>query len=262
MHKVILVDDEPVVLDGLSRAVRWAELSCVVSGTAADGLAALDLVRSERPDIVVCDIRMPKLDGLAFIERAREANPAIRFIILTGYRQFEYARRAVDLGVCRFLLKPTDVAEVEAAVRDAGEALRAGRAGVPAPEAGVPGAGSSGPALPDAAGAGPLARAALDLVANGFRRDLGLEDAASALGVSPWHLSKVVNRELGLSFPDLVNGARLREAARLLGSSTMKVFEVADAVGFRDLARFSRLFKAAYGATPSDYHRATYLVPG
>ena len=80
---------------------------------AADGREALDMVSRMKPDIVVTDIRMPYIDGLEFITRAKEIDPDIQFIIISGHDEFEYAQKALKLGVCDFLLKPLDNEELQ-----------------------------------------------------------------------------------------------------------------------------------------------------
>ncbi len=107
MKKVVLVDDEPGVVEGLSVMIDWSEYGFEISGTAEDGLSAFELIKKERPDLVVTDIRMPEMDGLELIKAVREAKSCSpHFLILSGYREFDYARRAMTLGVDDYLLKP------------------------------------------------------------------------------------------------------------------------------------------------------------
>ena len=113
MYRVILVDDERLILRGLSTVVPWAELGCEVAGTAHDGAAGLELIRKIRPDIVLTDIRMPNMDGLTMLAAIRSEFPEIQMSVLTAYRDFEYARKAITLGVCRYLLKPSDLEELK-----------------------------------------------------------------------------------------------------------------------------------------------------
>ncbi|MEK3734457.1 MULTISPECIES: response regulator transcription factor [Paenibacillus] len=117
MYKVLLVDDERIILDGISRMVDWAAYQTVLIGTAQNGLAAYDIIVSESPDIVICDIRMPGLDGLELVAKAHATHPHIQFVLLSGFGEFEYANRAMQYGVKHYLLKPTDESKI-------GEALQ------------------------------------------------------------------------------------------------------------------------------------------
>ena len=107
MYKVLIVDDEPIICEGLKKSVRWADFNCEVAGTASNGLEGLDLMRELEPDILISDIAMNNMDGLAMVAAIRSEYPEVEVCLLTGYRNFEYAQRAIKLGVTRFLLKPS-----------------------------------------------------------------------------------------------------------------------------------------------------------
>ena len=117
MYRVILVDDERLIIRGLSSVVPWAELGCEVAGVAYDGKSGLELIRSLKPDIVMTDIRMPNMDGLTMLAAIRSEYPQIQTAVLTAYRDFDYARQALTLGVCRYLLKPSNLDELKETVR-------------------------------------------------------------------------------------------------------------------------------------------------
>lgn len=105
-YKVLLVDDEEEIREGMARRVPWADLGLVICGTAENGIEALDLVEKENPDIIITDIQMPFMDGLEFIEQARKRLPLSKFIVFSGYDVFEYAQKSVSLHVTEYLLKP------------------------------------------------------------------------------------------------------------------------------------------------------------
>ena len=116
MYKVAIIDDEPLIVEGLSKTMAWEKWNCQVTVTAGDGKEGMALIREKRPDIVITDICMPKMDGLRMIAGLKSEFPDMQLIILTGYREFEYARQAIELGVSRFLLKPSKMNELEEAV--------------------------------------------------------------------------------------------------------------------------------------------------
>ena len=116
MYKVAIIDDEPLIVEGLSRTMAWEKWKCQVIGTAGDGQEGMEMIREKRPDIVITDICMPKMDGLRMIAGLKSEFPDMQLIILTGYREFEYAREAISLGVARFLLKPSRMNELEEAM--------------------------------------------------------------------------------------------------------------------------------------------------
>lgn len=112
--KVIIVEDEPRVRKGLSEAVDWESLGMTLSGTAANGLEGLELFRQHTPDLVIADIRMPVMDGLAMTEAIMEQRSDIKIIIISGHDEFEYAQRCITLGVDNYLLKPIGRRELQA----------------------------------------------------------------------------------------------------------------------------------------------------
>lgn len=124
MYKLLIVDDEPTIRKGLSQFIPWSSLDAVVSGEAANGKEAMALIESLHPDIVITDIRMPVMDGIAVARYLHEHFPQIKCIILTGYAEFEYAQSAIRYGVVDFVLKPTSREKLIQAVRLAQERIR------------------------------------------------------------------------------------------------------------------------------------------
>ena len=107
MYKVAIIDDEPLIVEGLCRTMPWEKWNCQLAGFAYNGKEGMSMIQKERPDIIISDINMPELDGLKMIAALKSEFPDMQLIILTGYREFEYAREAISLGVARFLLKPS-----------------------------------------------------------------------------------------------------------------------------------------------------------
>ena len=116
MYKVVIIDDEPIIVEGLGKSVDWYQFGCVVAGMAGSGEEGIRLIREVKPDIIFTDIRMPCMDGLTMIAAIRSEFPGTQIAILTGYRDFDYAQRAIRLGVTRFLLKPSKMNEIREAL--------------------------------------------------------------------------------------------------------------------------------------------------
>lgn len=108
MKKVMLVEDEDLILEGLCNIIDWEGLSLEVVHKAHNGKEALEFWEKEPVDIVVTDIEMPVMDGITLLEKLREKDEKVRFIILTGYESFEYARSVIHFGVEDYILKPID----------------------------------------------------------------------------------------------------------------------------------------------------------
>ncbi|MDT4761508.1 response regulator [Sphaerochaeta sp. PS] len=111
--KVVVADDEQRVCALICALIDWDRLGLELCGTAYDGISALALIEQVRADLVITDIRMPGLDGLELIKKAKEANPSLQFIIISGHKQFDYAQTAIKYGVAEYLLKPIKQHELE-----------------------------------------------------------------------------------------------------------------------------------------------------
>ncbi|MGS2776144.1 response regulator [Robertmurraya sp. GLU-23] len=119
MYKLLIVDDEKIVIEGLKLVVNWQEHQIEIVGSASDGEEALKEIMNKKPDIVLVDIRMPKLNGLDLIQETKALNLDTVFIILSGYSKFDYAKRAIQLEAIDFLVKPIEVEEIVHSIKKA-----------------------------------------------------------------------------------------------------------------------------------------------
>lgn len=117
MIKALLFDDEYIVLEALSVLVDWEGMGIELAGSASDGLSALNLFREIKPDIVLTDIRMPGMNGLQLIEEMLKEKPDICCIVFSGYNEFQYVKRAIQLGVADYVEKPITEQSIEQALR-------------------------------------------------------------------------------------------------------------------------------------------------
>lgn len=248
MLKVVLVEDEPLVRQGLALAVDWASMGCVVAGEAGDGEEGCRVIRAVQPDFVLTDVRMPKLDGISMIARLRQEGCAAEFVILTAYSDFEYAHSALKLGVTDYLLKPfEDDSELEAAVEKIRRRLAQRASGAPGGEAGLfrfdldKGAKSK------------YVEEAVDYIRKNYASRITINSCAEAISLSEGYLSRLFRKETGYTFNAYLAAYRIHVAMRLLRDHHMKVYEVAPQVGYTDTAYFSTQFKKAVGISPSEY---------
>ena len=259
MYKVVIIDDEPIIVTGLTKLVPWEKYDCVVAGTAFDGEEGLELIRNERPDIVFSDIYMPKMDGLLMAAALKSEFEDMELTILTGYRDFELLQQALRLGVRRYVLKPSNMDELEEALQAMTEKLK--KKGILPEKV----AGAQSEKEPDQqteketateveSPAGSfLVNNAIAFMKENYTHKITLKEVADNIYVSQWHLSKLLNRHMGQSFSELLNSIRVEEAKELLKDPALRVGDVADAVGFLDLAHFSRVFKKNTGMSANEY---------
>lgn len=241
MYDVVLVDDEQIILQGLSQVFPWARYHCRVVDTAVDGHQGLSIIHQKRPQILFTDIRMPNMDGLNMIAALKSEFPNLQITVLTAFRDFDYAQRAIQLGVCRYLLKPSRMEELHEAVAAMTANLDAAVPPDAEPDTDDPEAGSF------------VARAAIRYIEEHYAEHLSLSEVADKVYISQWHLSKLINRYARQSFFDLLNKCRVQRSQEMLSDPMFKVNEVAYAVGYADVAHFSRIFKKMTGKTPMEY---------
>lgn len=255
--KLVVVDDEPKIRNGLVRLLGSHE-GWQVSGVFEDAHTALSALYDERADVVVTDIRMPELSGLELIRQIREREPDIHIVILSGYSNFAYAQKAIELGVTRYLLKPTNPRELIAVLEGIEKELEpAAREG--APVSGPDSAPGYGP-LSDRDGVGNLlVQKAIRHVEVHYGERITLKDMSRELHLSPNYLCELFKRHTGKSLMEYVAEYRMMKARTYLDQVGYKVWEVAEMVGYKEAKYFSSAFKKAYGITPMEYRNKRQL---
>ncbi len=238
MYKVVIIDDEPIIVEGLSKAVHWEKWNCQVAATAENGQSGIEIIKRENPDILFSDIRMPGMDGLSMIAALKSEHPHMQIAILTGFRDFEYAREAIRLGVTRFLLKPSKMEELEEAVQVMVQNLSHRKENT---EGEKEEAGSF------------IAQNAVKYIEENYMEKLKLSDVADHVYVSQWHLSKILNQHVEKSFSDILNHARIEKAKELLREPSLRIGDIAEKAGFLDMAHFSRVFKKHTGVSANEF---------
>ena len=275
MYKVAIVDDEPVIVRGLTKMIPWESYNCRVVGTAGDGQEGMKLIREQKPDILISDICMPGIDGLTMIAGMKSEFGHMQITILTGFRDFDYAQQAIRLGVTRFLLKPSKMDELEEAVRVMIENLEkqgitgkedgtdegvgentpkaeGNREGEEGKEKAEPSEGKEGEET-DSPASCFIVKNALAYIEENYREKLKLSDVADQIYVSQWHLSKLLNKHTGQNFSEIHNTIRIEKAKELLKDPSLRIGDIAEEVGFLDVAHFSRVFKKQAGISANEY---------
>lgn len=241
MYRVVLIDDEPLITEGLRKIVSWEKYHCEVVGTAEDAVSGAQLIRSLQPHILFTDIRMPGDDGLTMLAGLRSEFHEMQVTVLTGYREFNYAQEAIRLGVTRFLLKPSRMDEIHEALDAMTARLSESKAGE---EAENENAGSF------------LINQATAYMQKHYAEKLTLQEVADACYVSQWHLSKLMNRHTGKSFYDILNSLRIKAAKELLKDPGLRISDIGEMVGYADTAHFAKVFRKLAGMSANEYRNS------
>jgi two-component system, response regulator YesN len=248
MYKVVIIDDEPIIVEGITRMVPWDKFGCSIVATANDGIEGAEIIREQQPNILFSDIAMPGLDGLSMVAGLKSEFPNIEISILTGYRDFDYAQRAIRLGVTRYLLKPSSMDEINEAIEAMVGNLTAKNI--------VPEHIENNPSdenKPDNAVSSFIVNNAIKYIEQNYAHKLTLSEVAEKTYISQWHLSKLLNRHMGQNFSEILNHIRIKEAQKLLKDPSLRIGDIAEMVGFIDMAHFSRVFKKILGTSANEY---------
>lgn len=254
MYKVIIIDDEPIIVEGLSRTVPWEQYGCEISATAYDGMEGRELIKKIKPHIVISDISMPGLDGLSMVAGIKSEFPDLEISILTGYRVFDYVQRAINLGVTRFLLKPSNMEEIKEAIETMVSNLRARDIKEEKQQIEAVEPKHDNPA------SSFIVKNAKQYIEKNYALKLTLSDVAEKTYVSQWHLSKLLNQHLGQNFSEILNEVRIKEAKKFLKDPSLRICDVAEKVGYIDIAHFSRIFKRVTGIPASEYRNTVIEI--
>lgn len=241
MYHVVIVDDEPIIVEGISKLVPWEKYGCRVVACAYNGKEGLETIRENSPDIVFTDISMPGMDGLKMIAALKSEFPQMQISILTGYRDFDYCQEALRLGVCRFLLKPSKLEEIEEALKVMADTLKKNNV---APKEESNEENSAGRFI---------VKNALAYMEENYAQKLTLGLVAEKTYVSQWHLSKLLNKHEGRNFSEILNQIRVEHAKELLKEMQLRIADISEMVGFTDVAHFSRVFKKLEGISANEY---------
>ena len=247
MFRVILIDDEPLIVEGLKKVVRWEEYQCTVVATAEDAEKGAELIRTLQPDILFTDIRMPGVDGLTMLAGLRSEFPDLQVTVLTGFRDFAYAQEAIRLGVARFLLKPSKMDEIREALVCMTTRLEKKHMEQSTEQ--------EEPEERENAGSF-LVNRAHDYLEEHYAEKLTLQEVADACYVSQWHLSKLLNRYTKKNFYDLLNNRRIRAAKELLADPSLRIGDIGEMIGYADPAHFARVFRKIAGMSANEYRNS------
>ncbi len=240
--KVVLVEDEEIVLRELEETIDWEGLGLEVVGTAKDGIEGENMIKALSPDIVVTDIKLPGKNGLQMIEDAAVTNG----IILSGYTDFEFTKRAIRLGVFDYLEKPVDDDELEASLKTL--AIR-----IIEDEKDMDSISDGCRIVLKEDVQSHWIKVAIEYIGKNYMNQIALSDIARETRLSESHLSSLFKAETGINFLQYLNAVRINAAIRLLSSSSMNVSEIARSTGFPNPGYFTKIFRRFMGKTPTEY---------
>lgn len=243
MYKMVIVDDEYFTCEGLKILLDWKEMNIEIVGCALNGEEGINLVEQEKPDIIITDIRMNIMDGLTMIQKLRNNGFAGEVIVLSGYKVFEYAQKAMLNDVSCYLLKPITEDKMKEAITivvkkldekhskkfkedleiDAKKILHSNWAEV------------------------------MKYIDDNITTDITLKDVASIACLEATYFSRLFKKKTGIGFLEYITQKRMLRAQKLLTHTQMHVKEIMYALSYKDEKYFRQLFKNFTGYSPTEY---------
>ena len=244
MTKVLIVEDEEMIRKGIILTINWKSLNCEVVGEASNGIEGLEATKKLNPDIIITDIKMPKMDGLEMLRQLRQAGNNTDVIILSAFNTFAYAQNALRLGAVDYILKPFHDGELERTIK-----LITNKLGMSEEKTSE----DEFPYVPPEHKSKYITETMEYIKMHYNDPDICLASMAQNMEISEGHLSHVFKKETNLGPLNFLTHYRIYQAKLLLADCRIKIYEVAERVGYKDIGYFSAIFKKIAGTSPSEY---------
>jgi two-component system response regulator YesN len=256
--KVLIVDDEYLERTLIKLSVDWITHDFEIIGEADSGESALRLMEKNPPDILITDICMPFMDGLKLCRVVREKYEHIKIIIITGHREFEYAKTAIKLGVTDFLLKPINSEEVlKIALKLKEEIIDKQKflSEYNAMKKQLSGGLSFIKVQDNKKNSDPVEKIIAYIEKNITNSELSLSTIASSLFMNYSYLSRIFKQEMEESITEYVTKLRINKSILYINNTNLKAYEIAEKVGIKDAHYFSICFKKYTGKSVNEYRK-------
>lgn len=238
---VLLIDDEITMLHIMETAIDWKKKGIQKVFTAYNADLARDIISSSQINLVICDIEMPKENGLSLIKWIQDMYPEIINIILTGYPDFNYARSAISLGVYRYLLKPVAFDELEQTIASAVERLEKYQ---------IKNNVEADPETTDAV------NTIKQYLESHYSEVITRKQVEELVHLNPDHMNREFKKHTGYTLMEYVQYYRILMAKKMLRETTLSISEISIRTGYDSPAYFSKVFKKQTECTPMEYRAA------
>lgn len=243
MYTVYLVDDEQWLLESLCKSIEWSKYNATVVGKTTKSLVAFEEIQAIQPDIIISDVRMPKMNGLELMAKLKARFCKSAFIILSGYAEFEYVQQALHHEAVSYCLKPFEESTMIEALKKA-QAICSKQELVDALQGGSEEQKES---------ANQTFQKICTYIKHNFTTTMTLQEIAEKFFLNPSYLSNLFKKELGLNYSTYLATIRIDYACELLKNTQLSINQVADQIGFKNYFYFARVFKKYKNMTPSQY---------
>lgn len=249
MYRVVVIEDEEAIRKGIIMSIDFSALNCILIGEASNGVEGIKLIQEKKPDIVITDVTMPLMSGIEMIEQTLEFN--YTSIIISGYDEFSYAKKAIKLGVCDYLMKPIDKEELNNVIQSivSGFDLSSRISGLLKEKNQI----EHIQLLETLNKEDHLVDKIMEYINLHYSEKIFLSDIADVLNYSESLLSKRFRRVTQMTFNEYLNRFRIQKSIEYMKKGTYGLTEISDICGFSDYKYFSTVFKKYTGYAPSQF---------
>ncbi len=256
MYKVLVVEDEDIIRKGLVFMMDWTSVDCLVVGEAADGEEGLKKIEEVKPDIVITDVKMPFKDGLEMLEESIRKYK-YEAIIITGFSEFEYAKKAISLGVNEYVLKPVDFDELKRILLNLSKKLKS-KKDINNLEDAIKDIGLYKEILNIEhlsliESADDLTQKVMSYITKHYPEKITLDDLADLFETSKVTLNNKFKEDTTYTINDFINRYRILKSLELLKKKDLMIYQAATESGFQDYKYYSQVFKKYTGYSPSEF---------
>ena len=249
---VILIDDEQVAVNALKRRVDWEKYGIDQVLIAGSMKQAQEVFRREHIDAMLCDIEMPQGSGLELYEWVKIYYPQVECIYVTCHPEYEYMRRAMQLGSADYILKPIDYQELDRVLTELAQRRGKAPVGMKIPESIV----MQEAKLQSERSKDKVVNQVKRYILEHIQETIYISDIANMVYLNEQYLMRIFKKETGVSILEHITEERIRLAQELLSSTDFAVKQVADLVGYGNYSYFTKIFKRNVGMTPLAYRQA------
>lgn len=240
--RLLIIDDEWTTFEIIKTTINWESLQ-IIPEYVDSVVEAVEIIQTDPPDIILTDIVMPDMTGLELVEWIKSNNYLCEIIVLSAYSKFEYAKKAIEMGILGYLLKPIQEKELEELLLKAVKNIHERK------KSEIP------PPLSDVIDENFVfsIEKAKQYIKNHYTENIKLEDISQYAAVSKNYFCAVFKKKTGLTIWEYLTNIRMEKAKELILNFPLKNYEIASKIGYDDPAYFGRLFKRYTGFNPSEY---------
>lgn len=244
-YRLVIIDDEKEISGGFAMFFPWKTLGYVVSAQFGNAYDALDFLRTHEVDLVVSDVKMPGMDGLAMAEEMKRMQlvKMPRLVFFSAYDEFQYAQKALDCGAVKYILKTTPYDELVSIFQQLKECLDCDTSII----------SDSDLNFAEIEDGGDKILLIIKSYIDTHIDSVNLEVLAEQVYMSPAYVSRYFKQKTGQNFQEYLIAMRMKRAAELLCDIRYQISDVSELVGYKNPFNFSRTFKKFYGENPRDY---------